>query len=139
MGATVRRRVRVEMRPEGGKAIGCAGSPGGEEANAAGSVIPAKSAPCVVLVGEGACWVTAVAAAGASAEPVPPSEGPAKTEEKSASAAGRIAPTPARRSTVVTAADTRATHFPEGAEMSSILIRGPFTRKSRTLCRRRQV
>ena len=41
-------------------------------------MIAAESAPC-----EGACWATAVAAAGASAEPVPPSEGTAKKRSES--------------------------------------------------------
>ena len=39
-----------------------------------GSVIAAESVSCDVLAGEGACWATAVAASGASTEPVPPSE-----------------------------------------------------------------
>ena len=69
MAAIARRRVRVEMRPQGGKAIGSTGSPSGEEVDAAGSVIAVDSAPCEVLVGEGACWAIAVAAAGGSAEP----------------------------------------------------------------------
>ena len=54
-----------------------------------GSVVTVESAPCEVFVGEGVCWATAVAAAGASAEPVPPSEGTAKTESKAVSAAGK--------------------------------------------------
>ena len=95
------------MRPEGGKAVGGAGSPGGEGEDADGVVIAAESAPCEVLVGEGECWATAAAAAGASAEPVPPSEGKAKNEAKAVSAAGKKAPRPERRSTVVTAVDTR--------------------------------
>ena len=78
----VRRRVRVEMRPEGGKAVGSAGSSGSKRGDAAESVIPAESALYEVLVGEGGCSATAVAAAGASEEPVPPSEGTAKTEAK---------------------------------------------------------
>ena len=39
---------------------------------------------------EGACWATAVAAAGTSAEPVPPSDGTAKTEAKAMSTAGKM-------------------------------------------------
>ena len=92
----VRRRVRVEMWPEGGKVVEGTGSPGGEKADAAGSVTGAESAPCEVPVGEGACWVTAVAAAGSFAEPEPLSEGTAKTETKAVSAAGKIAPRPGR-------------------------------------------
>ena len=49
--------------------------------------------------------MTAFAAAGASAEPVQPSEGTAKIEEKAVSAAVKISPRPGRRSTVVTAAE----------------------------------
>ena len=106
--AAVRRRVRVEMRSEGVKAVGGAGSPGGERVDAAGSVIAAESARC-----EGARWVTALAAAGASAEPVPPLEGTAQTEAKTVSAAGKKYPRPGRRSTVVTVEDTQATRSPK--------------------------
>lgn len=61
--AAVRRRVRVELRPEGGKAVGGAGLPGGKGAGAAEIYrsIAAESAPCEVLVREGACWVITVA------------------------------------------------------------------------------
>ena len=92
--AAVRRRVRVEMLPENGKAVGGAGSPGDEGADAAGSMVAAESTSCEVLVGEGTCWATAVAAAGSSAELVPPSEGTAKSEEKAVSAAGKNPPRP---------------------------------------------
>ena len=129
-GSAVRRCVRVKMRPEGGKAVGDTGSPGGKGADAVGLVIAVELARCEVLVGEGACWATAVAAAGAPAEPAPPSEGTAKIRAKAVLAAGKIAPRPGRRSTVVTAADTRATNPPEGAGRSTILIRGPCARKS---------
>ena len=129
MEAAVLRRVRVEVRPEGGKAIGGAGSCG-EGADAAGSVISAESAPCGVLDVGGTCWATLVAAAGASAEPVPPPEGTAKTEAKAVSVAGEKSPRPGRQSPVVMAAVTRAMNLPEGAEKSSILIRGPCVRKS---------
>ena len=70
------------MNPEGGKAIGGAGSPGAEGAYATGSVIAVESAPCEVLDGEGACWVTVVAAVGAFAEPVPPAEGMQKPKRE---------------------------------------------------------
>ena len=112
MAAADIRRVRVEMRPGGGKAVGGAGSLCGVGADAAGSVISAESAPCGVLEVGGACWATLVAAAGASAEPVPPPEGTAKTEAKEVSAAGTNYSRPGRQSSVVTAAVTRATNFP---------------------------
>ena len=80
------------MRPEGGKAVGGAGSPDGEGVDAARSVIAAESAPREVLDGEGACWATVIAAAGASTEPMPPSEGAAKTEAKAVSASGKKIP-----------------------------------------------
>ena len=38
-----------------GKAVRGVGSPGGEGADASGSLIAAESAPCEVFVGEGAC------------------------------------------------------------------------------------
>jgi len=104
---------------------------GGGGADAAGSVISAESGPCEVLVGGGACWAIDVAAAGASAGPVPSSEGTAKTEAKAVLAVGENFPRAGRRSTVATEADTRATNLPEGAERSSILIRGPCVRTSR--------
>ena len=71
-----------------------------------------------------------IAVTRASAEPVPPSEDTVKNKEKAVSATDKIAPRPGRRSTVVTAADTRATYLLEGAERSSILTRGSCTRKS---------
>ena len=129
--AAVRRRVRVEMRPEGGKIFRGAGLSGDEWADAVGFVITAESCPCKVLVGRGACWATIVAAAGASAEPWSPPGGTTKTEAKAALAAGDKTLRPGRRSTVATEADTRATNLPEGAEGSSILIRGLCVRKSR--------
>ena len=78
----------MEMRPDGG--VGGVGSPDSEETDAAGSVIAVELAPYKVPVRKGVCWATAVAAAGASADPVPRSEGTAKTEAKAASAAGKI-------------------------------------------------
>ena len=113
------------MRPVGGKAVGGAGSPCGEGADAAGSVISAESAPCEVLDVGGACWATLVA------EPVPPPEGTAKTEAKAVSVAGKNSQRPRQQSPVVTAAVKRSTNLPEGAERSSILIRGLCVRKSR--------
>ena len=84
------------MGPEGDRAVGGAGSPSGEGADADGSVIAAGSAPYQVLVGEGACWATAVAASGSAAEPMSPSEGTAKTETEAVSAAGKCSPRPGR-------------------------------------------
>ena len=78
--AAVRRRVRVKMRPEGGKIFRAIGLPGGEGADAAGSVSTTESSPCKVLVGRGARWETLVAAAGASAESWSPRT--TKTEAK---------------------------------------------------------
>ena len=46
--AAVRRRARVEMRPEGGMTVRHAELPGGEGVDAAGSVIAAESALCEV-------------------------------------------------------------------------------------------
>ena len=77
------------MRLEGGKAVRGAGWPGGEGVDAVESMIAAGAAPREVLNGEGACWATVVAAAGASAGPVPHSEGTAKTGAKAVSAAGK--------------------------------------------------
>ena len=57
-----------------------------------------------------------VAAARASAEPVPPSMGMAKTEAKTVSAAGEIDPRPVQPSVVTTEAGTRATNLPGEAE-----------------------
>ena len=138
MAAAVRRRVRVEIRPECSEAVGGAALPSVEGADVARSMIAVESAPCEVLVGEGACWATVVAAVGASAEPASPSESTAKNEAKSVSAAGKDYRRPGRGSTVVTAADTRATNLPEGKERSLILISGPCVRKSRKNPKRRK-
>ena len=101
------------MRLEGGEAVGGAGSPGGQGADAAESVIAAEWAPCKELDGERACGATAVAAAGDFVEPLPPSGDMAKTEAKAMSAAGKKYPRTGRRSAVVTVAHTRATNLPE--------------------------
>ena len=95
-------------------------------------MISAESTPCEVLDVGGAWWAALVAAAGATAEPVPPLGDMAKTEAKAVSVAGQLSPRPGRLSSVVTAAITGATDLPEGAERLSILIRGPCVRKSRT-------
>ena len=112
------------MRSEDGFAVWGAGEPGEAEADAVGPVVSTESVSCVELL-EGVGWATVVAPAGASAEPVPTSVGPAKTASKSLSAAGKACPRPGQQSTVVTEAETRATKLSEGAERSSILIRGP--------------
>ena len=105
------------------------GEPGEAGADAVGPVVSTESVPCVGLL-EGVGWATAVAAAGASAEPAPTSVGLAKTEAKSLSTAGKAHPRPRQRSTVGTGAETQAMNLPEGADRSSILIRGPCVRKS---------
>ena len=54
-----------------------------------------------------------------------------KNRSESSVGGRKISPRPGRQSSVVTAAVTRATNLPEGAESSSILTRGPCVRKSR--------
>ena len=63
-----------------------------------------------------------VAAARASAEPVPPSTGRAKLKAETVSAAGEIDPRPVQLPAVATDAETRATNLPGGAERPLILI-----------------
>ena len=70
------------MRSEDGFTVGGAGEPGKAGADAVGPVVSTESVPCVGLL-EGVGWATAVAAAGASAEPVPTSVGTANTEARS--------------------------------------------------------
>ena len=67
------------MRSEAGFNVGGAGEPGEAGADVVGPVGSTESVPCVVLL-EGIGWATAVAAAGASAEPAPTSVGTAKTK-----------------------------------------------------------
>ena len=50
---SVHQRVRVEMRPEGGKVVGGTSSPGGERVDVAASVITAELTPCEVFDGVG--------------------------------------------------------------------------------------
>ena len=121
----IRRRVRAEMRSEGGFAVGGAGEPGETGADTVGPVVTTESVPCVELLEKGVGWATVVAAAGASAEPVLTSVITAKTEAKALSAPGKARPRPGQRSTVAREAETQATKYSEGAERSSILIRGP--------------
>ena len=67
------------MRPQDGITVGGIGEPDEAGADAVGPVVSTESVPCVGFL-ERVGWVTAVAAAGASAEPVPTSVGTAKTE-----------------------------------------------------------
>ena len=123
----VSRRVRVEMRSEGGFAVGGAREPGEAGADTVG---PESSVPCVELLERGGGWATVIMAAGAYAEPVPTSMRTAKSEPKAVSAAGKIRPRPGQRSAVTTEAETRATNVSEGAKRSLLLISGPCARKS---------
>ena len=118
------------MRPEHGFAVGSAGEPGETGAGTVGQVVLTESVPCVRLLEKGVGWVTVAAAAGASAEPVPTSVGTAKTEAKAFSVAGKARARPGQQLMVATESETRATKLPEGAEKSSMLIRGPCVRKS---------
>ena len=99
--------------------------PSETKADTLGAVVAGESVFCVELLDKGVGCATVVAAARASAGPVPLSVGMAKTEAKTVSAAGEIDPRPVQPSAVVTEIETRATHLPGGAERPSILIRGP--------------
>ena len=103
------------MWSEDGSTVGSAGDPGEAGADAVGTVVSSESVPYAGRF-DGVGWETAVAAAGACAEPAPTSEGTAKTERKSLAAAGNARPRPGQRSTVATDAKTRATNLPEGEE-----------------------
>ena len=98
----IRRRVRAEMRSEGGFAVGGAGEPGETGADTVGPVDTTESVPCVELLEKRAGWATVVATAGASEEPVPTPVGTAKTAAKMVSPAGETRPRPGQRSTVAT-------------------------------------
>ena len=98
----VRRRVRVEIRPEDGFAVAGAGEPGETGADTVGPAVSMESVPCVELLEKGVGWATVVAAAGASAKPVPTSVGTAKPEAKRLSVAGKARPRPGQRSTMAT-------------------------------------
>ena len=115
----------MEMWSEDGFTVGGAGKPGETGAGTVGPVVWTESVPCVELLEKGVGWATVVAAAGASAEPVLTSVITAKTEAKALSAPGKARPRPGQRSTVAREAETQATKYSEGAERSSILIRGP--------------
>ena len=93
-------------------------------------VVAPESVSCVELLDRGVDCVMGVAAARASAEPVPPLMGMAKTEAKMTSSTGEIDPRPIQPSVVATEAESRATSVPGGAERPSILIRDSCVRKS---------
>ena len=108
-------------------------APGFQEAKGQtrpGQLITLESSP-YKAPGRGAHWATIVAAAGASAEPWSPPEGTTKAEAKAGLAVVENTLKPGRRSTVTTKVDKRATNLPNGAERSSIFIRGQCARKSR--------
>ena len=88
------------MLSEGGFAVGGAGESGETGADTVGPAATTKWVPCVELLERGVGWATVLAAAGASAEPMPASVGTAKTEAKAVSVAGRIRPRPGQRSAV---------------------------------------
>ena len=67
-------------------------------------VVAAESVSCVEILDRGVGCAMGVAAARASAEPVPPSMGMAKTE--TVSAAGVIDPRPVQSSVLATEAET---------------------------------
>ena len=67
------------MRSEDGITVWGTGEPGEAGADVVGPVVSTEAVPCVGLL-ERVGWATAVAAAGASAEPVLTSVGTAKTE-----------------------------------------------------------
>ena len=67
------------MWSKDGFTVGGIGESGEAGADVVGPVVSTESVPCVGLL-EGVGWATAVAAAGASAEPVPTSVGTAKTQ-----------------------------------------------------------
>ena len=73
------------MRFEGGVADGGAGVPSEAEADTVEPVVAVESVFCVELLDGGVDCATVVASARASAEPVPPSMGMAKSEAKTVS------------------------------------------------------
>ena len=93
-------------------------------------VVVADSVSCVERLYRGVGCAMGVAAARASAEPVPPSMGMAKIKAETVSPAGEIDPRPVQPSAIATEAETRATTLPGGAEWPSTLICGSCLRKS---------
>ena len=79
-------------------------------------VIAVESVSCVERLGRGVGCAMGVVAARASAGPVPPSMGMAKTEAKTVSTAGNIDPWPVQPSAGAKEAEARATNLPGGAE-----------------------
>lgn len=108
-----------------------AGVPGGEGEEPVRSTISSDPAPFKILVSEGACRAIFISAAGASAEPVRPTEDAAKAEAKAVSTAGKMVSRSGRQSAVVIEAETRAIKLSEGADSSSALRRNPCLRKMR--------
>ena len=104
--------------------------PSKAETNADEPMVAAEAVSCVELLDRGVGCAMGVAAARASAEPVPPSIGMEKPEAKTVSGAGEIDPRPVQPSVVATEAEVRATNRPGGAERPSILIRGSCAQKS---------
>ena len=76
--------------------VGGAGEPGEVGADTVGPVVSTESVPYLGLL-EGVSLATAVAAAGASAEPVPTLVGTAKAEAKSLTAGSKARPRPGQR------------------------------------------
>ena len=104
--------------------------PSKAETNTVEPVVVTESVFCVELLDRGVDCAMGVAAANASAEPVPPSMGMAKTEAKTVSAAGQIDSRPVLPSVVTTEAKPRATNISGRDEMPSMIIRGSSVRKS---------
>ena len=93
-------------------------------------VVAAGADSCVELLDRYVGCAMDVAAARASAEPVPSLISMAKTEAKAVSAASEIDLRPVQPVVVTTEAETRATNIPGEAESPSILIRGLCVRKT---------
>ena len=109
----VRRRVVDDGR---------AGVPSKAETDTVEPMVAMESVFYVECLDKGVGWTMGVAAARASAEPVPPSMGMAKTEAKTVSAAGEVDPRSVQPSAVVTEAETRSTNLPGGAQSRQSLF-----------------
>ena len=117
----VRRRVVADGR---------AGVPSKAETDLIEPVVAVESVSCVELLNRGVGCAMVVAAARASAGPVPPSMCMEKTEATTVSAAGEFEPRLVQPSAVTMEAQTRATNLPGGVEMPPIFIRGLCGQKS---------
>ena len=117
--------VRRRVVDDGG-----AGAPSKTKMDTVEPVVAAESVSCAELLDRGVGCAMGVAAARASAEPVPPSMGMTETQAKTVSVAGETDPRPIQPSVVATAAETRAMNLPGGAERPSILMRDSCVRKS---------